>query len=216
MTQHISATDHTSLQPEPPRKKSKLKRNLWIAAGIVAVAAVASTAGNGTKVEPASTTAPATATEAAKAPTGPDKSPRGNLMYAPGQTAVISKGGKEAARITVNEIKVSATCPGSLAAYDKDTRPVVLINATVTTGPDLTPLGGSDEFGLNPFMLSVVSDQGVAAKSPSTFGCVDTADALSLIGAGQTQTGWVAVKTDSPHGHVIFRHPALDGMEWQY
>jgi hypothetical protein len=216
----IPADQHaTFFQPEPPKKKSHLKRNLLIAAGVVAVAAVASNAGH-TKVDTApaatSTAAPTAAPAAAKAPSGPDKSPRGNLMYAAGQPVVVKdKGGKEVARITVNEVKVAATCPGSLAAYDKDPRAVVLLNATVTTGPDLTSTL-SDTFGLNPFMMSVVTDAGQAVKSTSAFGCVDAAEGLSLIGAGQSQTGWLALKTDSPHGHVIFRHPGLDGVEWQY
>lgn len=173
-----------------------------------------------TTASPSTTTPDATPSATPTRP-APQTNGRGNVVLALGDELTVFDGetGAVALAIAVDSVDADVLCTGP--AHPAPTNgDLVAVLVRVTTGPDLSAVGGEPTVRAADFQF-LAPDGGtlVGAGTPSAAGCVPEADRFPAdpMTAGQVLSGVVVLDVPATTGTLVFAPDFLPvGAEWHY
>jgi hypothetical protein len=168
-----------------------------------------------------STTTPGVAPSATPTRPAPQTNGRGNVVLAFGDELAVLDGETDAVAfaIAVDGVDADVACADPANPPPVNGSLVALL-VRVTTGPDLSAVGGEPAVRAGDFR--VVGPDGGApldAGTPSAASCVPEGDAFPVgpLTAGQERTGVVVLDVPTPTGTLVFAPDFLPvGAEWVY
>lgn len=151
-----------------------------------------------------------------------EKSSRGNLVKALGETATVATEGGEGDTLlefAITDIETNAECSNEYADTPTNGN-FIVVSVEATTMPELADQEYMTTWGFNPYDFHIIGDDGKRENDSTgtAYSCLSDSESLPFeVGPGQTVEGKIALDSAYEEGHLVYVPGAVGaGWEWEF